>query len=139
MSIYHFYIAFEGIRDTTATNKSLSAIVDVKSFKNVGRQFRHRFPSFVDMRDAVSHSAEKTKTPAKHKDHSLSGTFQSGVFDIRDSTGVTIDDCLSNSTYQTSWNGKLLSYDISPETLIALDSYRKLVWDIFDPPIAAEP
>jgi hypothetical protein len=133
MSIYHAYTILDGIRQSLATTTELAELVDRKALKAAGNIFHSHFQSFEDVRDAVAHIGEKMGTPAKFDRHSFSGSFEGEGIKADDVKGLTLSNHLAGRRYSNSWRNKVLTYELSGESLDRLDEARRHLWAAFRP------
>lgn len=131
MSIYHAYTVLDGVRHTLATTKELTALVDRKALKAAGGVFHTHFRSFVDVRDAIAHIGEKMKTPEKFAEHSFSGSFEREGIKAENVKGLTLTNHLAGRRYTNTWEGKLMTYELSGESLARLDEAKQHLWSAF--------
>jgi len=103
MSIFQFGESMKFIKAGVHMAPSLSVMIDSEAWKSANRRFKKDFPRFEAMRHAVAHSAEMIKTRAHLKKNSAGQMF--------------IQSSLSGRQFQATYDGKLLSYEMSQETL----------------------
>jgi len=80
MTIYHFHIALSGIQETVAECPTLSATIDRSLFRSANKLLRKYFPDYIDIRDAVAHTAETTRNHQKHDVHSVKDYVGQGIY-----------------------------------------------------------
>lgn len=131
MTIYHFATALAGIRETVSASPTLYGLVDMLKLKAANQLLHKRFPNFGDVRNAVAHVADKMKTPSKYDEHSFSGSMNNAAIKADNISGLTISNMLMDRKYANTWNGKLLEYEISGETVASLNEIKSEVWSIF--------
>jgi hypothetical protein len=109
---------------STITNRcpSLRASVDAQSFRTARRMFNNYFPGSDKIRHATAHSGEYLYSEAGMRDHSLGQGSQ-----FNNINGVTL---------MTAYRGRMLTLDISKETLERLDEIRRLVWNAHRPRVS---
>ena len=131
MTIYHFYAQFDGIRKTARACPTLERLVDWQQFRAVELLFRARFRDFVDMRDSIAHAGEKMKTPEKFAEHAFTGSIDSRLVKADNIMSITMTNCLENRKFTNTWEGKIVSYEVSAQTLGYLDEAKGRVWAAF--------
>lgn len=139
MTIYHFYDAFAGIRKTARTCPTFVPLVDWSQFKEVERLYRARFRDYVDMRDSISHAGDKMATPELYAEHSFTGTVNTPMVKSGGNvlTHFTMTNCLEGRRFTNTWEGKIVSYEISQQSLAYLDEAKERVWASFVPVASA--
>ena len=132
MSIYHAYTVLDGVRQTLKAAPELLAMVDRRELKAAGDVFHTQFRTFEAMRHAVAHVGDKMKTPEKLEEHAIKGAFDFGGIRIEGQKGYsTISNLLNGRRYSNSWNGKILSYEISDQSLLHLQGAQYHLWSAF--------
>lgn len=131
MTIYHFSIALEGLQTNIAKCPTLTPYVERPLLKSANKLLRKYFPDLEQIRHSVAHTADKMKTPEKHAEHSFSGSYSGLGIAIKKSTQVTIINSFQDRLFTNTWEGKVLSYELSQDTWKKLIAIKKEVWAAF--------
>jgi hypothetical protein len=131
MSVYHSYRALDGIRQTLTKAPTLVAMVNRAALKSAGKIFHERFSSFEDVRDAVAHAGEKTKTPEQYAKHSFSGNMNEGGIIATNVRNLTISNALSGRRYTNTWEGRIVTYELSQQSHSHLEAAKGFLWEAF--------
>lgn len=132
MSIYHFAKAMEAGTDFSGC-PSLGATVDHKALRLVRKLFASRFPHFLPMRHALAHKAELTGSVQQIDENSIKGDFDNFGVRIEGGGGMIIDH-LFNDTFATTFEGQVLSYDVTPQTHANLEDIARRLYATFPKP-----
>ena len=134
MSIYHFGCTMDGLVETMGKAPGLRTKYG-RPLKLVRKQFEEAFPSFFKVRHAIAHSAERNKSPEKIEEHSLVGPWKTSRMEFTAAEGVAMSgmltDVLDNRTWSSTWDGQVVSYEISVETLANLVKFRDEIYLAF--------
>ena len=133
LTIYHFGIACDGIRQSLAGCPTLRAKVDTTALRAAVRDCRKHFPNSEVIRHSIAHAADKVRSPQTFQEHSFSGSFKLGDLDIDDKKGITVTHAFVGQSFFNSWKGKIHSYELSPATLHKLMAIKNAIWDRFEP------
>ncbi|MCZ6775292.1 MAG: hypothetical protein O7D34_02405 [Ignavibacteria bacterium] len=87
------------------------------------KAFTAKFPSYDKLRHGVAHAGEFKKTPEKQKQHAIKGDYEGHGMKFTGAE-VFVSDHLNNSTFATGFQGNMLSYDVTQETLDNLRGIR---------------
>jgi hypothetical protein len=131
MTIYHFATAMDGIDQTVATCPTLLALMNRPMRKAANQYFRQYFPSYIDIRDAVVHTAEKTKTPEKPAEHAHKAAYESSAMRILEGSTLVITNTLEGRRFTNTWEGRVLAFELSQETVNQLDNVKAQMWTAF--------
>ena len=137
MTIYHFGTALEGIRSSLTMCPTIRSAMDYDVFRRALSDFRAKFPGYEKTRHAVAHAADKMKTPSKLAKHSYSGPHRAGGFNISNSTELTLTDSFSGRVFVSTWEGEIVTHELSKATLNNLMTVAQAVWRAFPPASAA--
>jgi hypothetical protein len=144
MAIYHFGIAAEGVRRTLGMCPILRTSVLHPELRQAIRGFSVDFPAYEKIRHAVAHAAEKDKTPnlsAEHRVVTNGGQVQGititggqGVFkDLSGGRagGYAITDHFQGRLFTNTWEGEVLTYELSQASLDKLNTSAKAIFAAF--------
>jgi hypothetical protein len=118
LSIYEFHRLEQAIDKLVKRCPTLESMIDKDARRHGSRLFDENFPDFANVRLFAAHGREMTDNPEKFAKHSISA-HNSGRISI-DAQNTSIQDVLVGRTYTNTSNGKVVSYDISMETLTKL-------------------
>ncbi len=138
MTIYHFRETMDGIRQYGVKScPTLSPFIDTECLRRADRRFQKLFPKFAKIRHSVAHSANRYRNLNYYEKNSFSGTSHSlGNFGITEAQSVVITNCLMDRTFATTWEGQILSYDITEQTLSNLTAIKSEFYKAFHKAIA---
>jgi hypothetical protein len=128
MSIYHAYTVLDGVRQTLAGCPRLNDMTDKRALRSAGQIFHTYFRSFEDMRDAVSHIGEKMKTPKKFAEHAFSGSIDSRAIKADNVKRMTMSNVLDGRRFTNTWEGQVLTCEISQLSLSRLTEAKQHLW-----------
>jgi hypothetical protein len=129
MSLYHYSKILMGSHFKNCP--SLRAYVDHRSIRKSRQVFNSAFPHIGDIRHSIAHAAELRETREKIATHSFSGDATSiGISD--DVQGLTISNSVFERRFTTTFEKKILQYEISGETLSSLRTITTLFISAFD-------
>lgn len=116
MSIYHFYKAMEGIRDSIGSSPTLLGLVDISTLRYTVKLFKSKFPYVERMRNALAHAAEFRQTVQKDRRNTARGKQKGFGYD---SSGpyTIIQNSIIHGAYTATYEGQIIKYDISDESL----------------------
>ncbi len=145
MTIYHFGRIIEGIDDSLANCPQLRDMIDGKGKRENRKQFVREFPSYISLRNAISHSAERSKTVKDTRRHGkmssrtveLNPALTISVFD--DTSFLLADDSIYGTTFTSMWDGNLVRCEINERSGILLDQITDSYWSAFDAIIDPNP
>lgn len=131
MTIFHVAKTLEATRAKSGRCVFLRNTVDFPAFKRARKLFEAQFPNFDTIRHGVAHSAEITSTPKRRAENSYDGDYDSPLARIRDSTGTLLKG-LHARTFTNTYDGKIVSFDVSWENWKRLDDLVVAVFRAFD-------
>jgi len=131
MTIHHFYVAFDGIRQTMATSQPIASLCDKELMKSADSLFKMKFRNFIDLRDSIAHVSDKMKNAKKVSEHAFTGSLESRIVRGDNLSRLTISNVLDGRKFTNTWEGKIVSYEISAESLAHLNFVKQKVWDAF--------
>lgn len=131
MSIYHFGRTIEGFYDTWSNAPYLRENFG-RAVKNADKALRIAFPNFINARDAVSHSGGRGRNPSQQDIHAYLGPWANSQMSIRgNDTEILLVDNMSNRQYSNTWEGKVISYEISLQSALKLAAIRDEIFNAF--------
>jgi len=140
MSIYHLSHLLSGLSAAISESASLNEHVNHQLREEAAQAFRNHFPSFLNLRRAVAHSAEFMKTPRERQRHSLKpGTAMPAVFGgILDGT-FEVGSLLEDNKFSMGFEGALVTLSMSDESLRFLIEVRHKTFRSFEPVLTKYP
>lgn len=145
MSIYHYGRTLEGIDDALGVCPTLREMIDGTGKRAARKQFEKRFPSFIALRNALAHSAERTKTLKASRRHGrvskrtiqLSPDIAIGLSE--DAKSFVLLDNIWGTTFSSQWDGEIVKCEINDQSGVWLDKTTDAYWAAFDAIIDPEP
>ena len=134
MAVFHFSKALDAFKQGVSGCATLAKVIDHQKFRDARRKFRADFPNFADVRHAVAHVAELRSTPKSREKHTAKGpsTVGSGII-VGAGARVHISEGLTDRTFTNTYEGKLVTLDITVESLMKLDNVLALIEEAFRP------
>lgn len=145
MSVYHFGRIIEGIDESLAHCPTLREKIDGRAKREARKQFERRFPSYITLRNALAHSAERSKTAKASQRH---GKLRARTIEINPMSTVRLGknasmfillDNIYGTTFSSMWEGKIIRCDISDQSGVWLDETIDSYWAAFDAIIDPNP
>lgn len=90
--------------------------------------FESLFPKISRIRHSAAHLSAKHKNDVKTKAHSVSGSFVLPGLTAINVEDMTIGESITGDVYAATWDGELVSYEISSTTLDGLEKIKNLVF-----------
>lgn len=116
MQIYHFGKILDTLNTRLRKCPTLASHVDGNAIKQANRIFKSTFKDHEGVRHSVGHQAEVILSPERNSPH-----------------GAMMVDCLSDRYYMTTYEGRILGYEISVATLDNLHKTHKRIKDALTP------
>jgi len=129
LQIYHFAVALDGIRKTLSMCPTVRDRVDHQALRQAMKDFRAAFPNYEKMRHAVAHIADRTKTPGHTEKHQFVGEHKSA-----NDSGITLSSVVGRQ-FSVTWEGEVLQYELSENTLQILRGILRAVYAAFPEPL----
>ena len=145
MTIYHLGRIIEGIDESLAKCPQLRDMIDGRGKRETRKQFEREFPSYISLRNAISHSAERSKT---NKDTRRHGKMSSRTVQLNPAFTITVsddtslflaEDSIYGTTFTSMWDGNLVRCEINDRSGILLDQITEAYWSVFDAIIDPNP
>lgn len=131
-SINNFGSAMQYFRAGFGGIPTLSGLIEHDALRAAQKQFETWFPDFPLMRHALAHVPESTMNQHKRDENYYRGPFASdGMIIEGTQTLIMIKNSLKGRTYQTTFSGRLLSYDVNDDTLKKLVQAKDLFFSGF--------
>lgn len=115
MTLYHFGKTLHNIRAALGECKTVNSMVEPAPLRHATKQFEGAFPDFEAMRHAIAHANELWKNVAKYLQNAIRGGYTKGNISI--SGGSALTSMLNNRHFAMTFEGRLVSYEMSEETL----------------------
>lgn len=115
MSMYHFWMILSGtnFRDCP----TLRNFIDFCKLKDARKKFKQAFPDIEKVRHAVAHRAEIRQTLKKTTKNSFSGSISMPGININNVKNFSISDSFIDNKFHCTINGKIITYELSINTL----------------------
>lgn len=133
MTIFHFGKAMEGIKASIRTCPSVEAKMDRSLLRSATNLFRTSFPNFEAVRHGVAHAAELDRDEKARKANAHNGTYETEHIKIGVHVeGLTIRTLIGR-TFTVTVNQKIVSYDLTTNTLGQLEAVKSEFFLAFKP------
>ena len=145
MSIYHFGRIIEGIDESLAYCPTLRDKIDGRAKRDARKRFESQFPSYISLRNALAHSAERAKTAKDLKRHGKMASRTIALtpyISIRSGSredSLLLSDNIYGTTFSSMWNGQVIKCEISDQSGTWLDDIINAYWAAFDAIIDQNP
>ena len=130
MTIYHFANTLQYIRSLLRSCPTIKALVNAPSLRKTTELFQTQFPHVKTMRHALAHSAELSRSPKHFKKNSFKGDYEGFGVSIKHSS-VMMKDNLQDRNYVNTFNGEIVSYEVSSTTLNHLNAAKNSFYSSF--------
>jgi hypothetical protein len=137
MSIYHFRNVIEGAHNLANQSPYVGPKLNTDLLDEAHSKFERWFPDYAKMRHAVAHAGELAKNKGKSKQHWFSGDHKEPGLEIENSTGILVQDSLLDRRFTSTFKGKIVHCDMSPETFMRLRDIGDCFYRAFIAPTAA--
>ncbi|WP_236575110.1 hypothetical protein [Sphingobium sp. S6] len=117
MSIRNFGEALAKIRGLIGKVPTWCSVVDTKALKSAETTFKETFPFAYKMRHSVAHP-ELYNDPSKKM--GISGSMDELGIRANDVTNLSIQGLITGVTFASTFEGVLVRYDVSAESLSAI-------------------
>ena len=131
MTIFHFAKSLDALKASVGDCAPVSGHIDHNDFRAARRKFREAFKDFEPVRHAVAHSGELAKNAKSRARNAFSGNHSGPGIEIEGSTGVMINSQLVGRTFTNTYEGKIVSYDLSWENWAILDGIVASILGLF--------
>lgn len=117
-SISNLGYTIEYFRGSLGAYPTLRSMIDHKELRAAQKMYAEFFPHFPSIRHSLAHGPDMTMNQQKRDEHYYQGPFRSdGQIIEGDRTKIMVKHSLNGRTYQTTFSGQLLSYEINEDTL----------------------
>jgi len=126
MTVYHFgCVLLNGCSFKPCP--SLGSLVSASHMKLARKRFAAKFPNATALRNIIAHDAEAYDTEEKRGIHALRSKGATAT----KGTGLVIHSGLVDRSFQTTFEGRIISYDLDEKTLrflqeITIQFYQSL-------------
>jgi hypothetical protein len=127
ITIFNFAMCLESIKSTRFQTPSLK--FDKEKIKAAGKTFREHFPDFDKIRHGVAHSAELMKNLEHFDRNATTMPVKLGQWSIP--RGTLIQNAIIGRRFALTYNGKVLSYELSELSVLNLAKVRSKLFDAF--------
>jgi len=128
MTIYHLGSVMDAIRASFKECETFRAKLGHDCFRGATKKLKNEFPLYIKVRHAISHSGEIHSSPGSREINSVSGAVDIPGF-IKQDEGANctvIAKGLVGRNYYNSFEGQVISYEISSDSLQKLTAIRNL-------------
>lgn len=123
LSIYEFHMVAAAIDQLASECPTLDSWIDKDARKAASSFFKEFFPDFAAVRLFAAHGSEMLDKPNKLKKHSIS---------FGSNSEITLGDLLGRKSINT-FNGKVVSYELTPQTVNNLEQVLIQRWKSVEP------
>jgi hypothetical protein len=120
MTIFHFAKTLIAAKAIFGKAPTLKSKINLDASKKSGRLFNTYFPDFETIRHTIAHTAELKESLEKRDNSAINSGFQQGGLTIAEGTNTLVSGVIGGRTFSSSIDGKMVSYDLSNETLAKL-------------------
>jgi hypothetical protein len=132
MTIYHFgCVLLNG--SSMAACPSLQKLIVPSPMRTARQRFKSKFPNANDIRNVVAHDAEVFDSPKKIGQHALGDNRVGQRVSKTKSPRLAIQNSLLDRSLQTTYEGRIISYDLSVETSHLLSDITAQFYSGFEP------
>lgn len=145
IAVYHFGKTIEGIDTSMGKCPTLRILTNSVLRSDTRRAFEKLFPSFIYLRHAISHSAERSHTMKASKKH---GAVKTKTIQISPNFAVNLGsedsilllhDNIFGTTFSSMWMGEIVRLELTSRTGEILDEIIEKLRRAFEPIINHEP
>jgi hypothetical protein len=133
MTIYHFGRTLHYVRAALGSCPTANSLVDPAPLRLTSKKFDAQFPDFISLRHAIAHASDLWKNVTSFIKNALTGVLAGLPIVIARGARVVIRNSLFNQQYSTTFEGRLVSYEISAETLRRLIIIKNEFYSAFRP------
>lgn len=130
MSLRNFQVALENVRSLAGKHDCFNTKIDLLELKRISKAFKDKFGRVDKLRHSVAHP-EHYSNPKK--DMSVSGDVNI-LGRARTVDSMTGQGNFINSTYESTIDGIVVSYDMTKDTALAIVGLFKRVCATFEVP-----
>ena len=115
-TINNFYKQLLSIDNNLKSTPTIQELIDMSKKRTIKKLFESYFPFCADIRHGVAHLGEFYSTPENLRKH-----------------GTGTINVMRDTSYETTVNGKQVSYDLTVETLEKLETVEDRMCALFAP------
>lgn len=134
MTLFHIAKTLDAINSSISKCKLIFELIDRQALKSARLLFFNSFSNFSAIRHSVAHSGELFASEKAKKENSFSGDYEGLGMKIERSIGTIITEGLYNRTFTNTYDGEIVSYDISWENWKILDDMLCALFLVFTSP-----
>jgi hypothetical protein len=131
MMIYHFGKVWQVIPALVKQSPLVDRHVNPAELKAVGRAFETSFPTWAAVRKGVAHMGDFSKDAGNVAAHATDDPINVPGMSGQ-AAGLYVSNSIFNQTYTATVDGKVVTYEVTSETVSRLEAIRDMVWNIFD-------
>jgi len=133
LTIYHFGQALQYIRDGLGACPTARSQIETNLLKLAQKKFNAYFSEFEDLRHAIAHVSELWKNVQNFAKNAITGHISGSIQITAMNASVVIRNNLVRRKFSTTIDKRLVSYEISAETLNKLISVKNEFYSAFRP------
>jgi len=132
MAVFHFAKTLDALKQSVGRSSTLSNAINHEKFRTARRRFRNDFKDFDAVRHAVAHAGEMRNNQKNRSRHAYRRGGKVGLASVvGENIAVHEAENLSGRTFTNTYEGKVVSLDISMENLRKLDDILQALLIIF--------
>jgi hypothetical protein len=128
MSIRNFGVAISTVRSLVGRVPIWLGGVDTKGLKIAERTFNQAFPFAHKLRHSVAHPEFHSELKKKM---GIDGSYEGLGYKIENSSNISIQLGLYNNTFHSTFEGQLVQYDLTEQTISVLIDVTKECFHAF--------
>ena len=133
MTIYHFGQTFQHIRAALGSCPTINSLVDSQHLRLTNKKFESQFPDFEGLRHAIAHASDLWKNVSSFARNAFTGKLTGPLVVAAKGGRIAMRNNLINRQFSTTFETRLVSYEISAETLNRLISLKNEFYSAFRP------
>jgi hypothetical protein len=90
-------------------------------------RFQELFPNIKSVRHSAAHSAQQMKNQKRSKSHGFSGNYEDKNVSAENVGGLIMQDNVFGRDYVATWEGRIVKYEVSMDSVEKLEEVKKLV------------
>jgi hypothetical protein len=132
-TIDHFEFILATIQSDLFKCPTWYQLADAKKLGMAKKLFKKHFPQFPQIRHAIGHESERTATDSKIEEHALSGVHKHEFFTSEEGAENNSISMISGRTIALNWQNKIVSFELTKQTLEHLHEIKRMVYDAVRP------
>jgi hypothetical protein len=131
MTLFHFEKSLVALKHAISSSRTLGSALDAQRLRAASRTFRDKFPDIGAARHAVAHQAELRATQKKRDENNIDGDAEAEGFVLKGAKGAFVSEMLNGRSFSNTFEGALVTHDISWENHQTLRSVIQEIVSVF--------